>query len=62
MEDPVFATDGHTYERSAIEGWLSNHKTSPKTVTDSRHLTPFNQFQARFNPILNPIQPHLTPF
>ena len=34
MEDPVFATDGHTYERSAIEGWLLNHKTSPKTVTD----------------------------
>jgi len=31
MEDPVFATDGHTYERSAIEAWLQKHSTSPKT-------------------------------
>ncbi len=31
MQDPVFATDGHTYERSAIESWLTNNRTSPKT-------------------------------
>ena len=32
MTDPVLATDGHTYERSAIECWFATGKTSsPKT-------------------------------
>ena len=31
MQDPVIATDGYTYEREAIEQWLVNHNTSPKT-------------------------------
>jgi len=31
MADPVFATDGHTYERDAIEQWLVRKTTSPKT-------------------------------
>ena len=32
MTDPVLATDGHTYERSAIERWFAIGKTSsPKT-------------------------------
>jgi hypothetical protein len=31
MADPVVAADGFTYERSAIETWLRNHATSPKT-------------------------------
>jgi Hint-domain/U-box domain/VWA / Hh protein intein-like/von Willebrand factor type A domain len=31
MQDPVIAADGHTYEREAIEQWLVNHSTSPKT-------------------------------
>ena len=31
FEDPVFLSDGHTYERSAIEQWLKDHNTSPKT-------------------------------
>ena len=30
-EDPVMACDGHTYERAAIEAWLSASPTSPKT-------------------------------
>jgi hypothetical protein len=29
--DPVMTCDGHTYERKAIEAWLSNHDTSPVT-------------------------------
>ena len=29
MFDPVTAEDGITYERSAIEGWLETHDTSP---------------------------------
>lgn len=31
MEDPVTAADGHTYDKSAIETWLRNRQTSPKT-------------------------------
>ena len=31
MEDPVVTADGHTYERRAIEMWLENNNTSPKT-------------------------------
>ncbi|XP_073986233.1 WD repeat, SAM and U-box domain-containing protein 1-like isoform X2 [Rhodnius prolixus] len=32
MRDPVIATDGYSYERSAIEAWfLNGHSTSPMT-------------------------------
>jgi Mg-chelatase subunit ChlD len=31
MIDPVIGTDGHTYERSAIEEWLKQNQTSPIT-------------------------------
>ena len=31
MRDPVLATDGHTYERGAIENWFQRHQTSPMT-------------------------------
>lgn len=31
MLDPVFALDGHTYERAAIEEWLARRLMSPKT-------------------------------
>ena len=32
MIDPVFASDGHTYERSSIETWFDGgHTRSPKT-------------------------------
>lgn len=29
--DPVMTTDGHTYERSCIEEWLTQNNTSPNT-------------------------------
>eukprot|EP01032_Pedospumella_encystans_P031847 gene31847-35948_t len=31
MRDPVVASDGHTYEKAAIEKWLKNHKISPRS-------------------------------
>ncbi len=31
MDDPVMTLDGETYEREAIEEWLKNHDTSPRT-------------------------------
>ena len=31
MKDPCMACDGFTYERSAIESWLTKKSTSPKT-------------------------------
>lgn len=30
MRDPVVASDGHTYEKAAIEKWLKSHQTSPR--------------------------------
>ena len=31
MTDPVICSDGHTYERIAIEEWLRSSSRSPKT-------------------------------
>ncbi|CAH2305585.1 WD repeat, SAM and U-box domain-containing 1 isoform X1 [Pelobates cultripes] len=31
MKDPVIASDGYSYERSAIENWISTKRTSPMT-------------------------------
>ena len=31
MRNPVVASDGQTYERSAIEEWFGSHRTSPMT-------------------------------
>lgn len=31
MTDPVILTDGHVYEKKAIEQWLTTHDTSPIT-------------------------------
>ena len=31
MQDPVLATDGNTYEQSAITAWLEHSSTSPLT-------------------------------
>jgi len=31
MQDPVFTTDGHTYERNAITNWFRTKNTSPVT-------------------------------
>ena len=31
MRDPVTCADGHSYERTEIERWLSTHSTSPRT-------------------------------
>jgi hypothetical protein len=31
MNDPVITDDGQTYERAAIERWLREHDTSPRT-------------------------------
>eukprot|EP00003_Mantamonas_plastica_P022102 TRINITY_DN3704_c0_g1_i5.p3 TRINITY_DN3704_c0_g1~~TRINITY_DN3704_c0_g1_i5.p3 ORF type:complete len:189 (-),score=67.18 TRINITY_DN3704_c0_g1_i5:2292-2858(-) len=42
MKDPVFAMDGHTYERDAIEDWFKTHDTSPMTneSIESKTLLP----------------------
>lgn len=42
MVDPVVAQDGQTYERAAIEEWLTTHDTSPLSgaVLEHRELTP----------------------
>jgi len=45
FDDPVKANDGHTYERSAIEEWFTDHNTSPmtgKSVNDKTLIEDFN--------------------
>ena len=37
MIDPVFAADGHTYEREGIAQWLKTNDTSPKTNIRLKH-------------------------
>lgn len=39
MESPVITADGHSYERSAIESWLSTHSTSPLTNAELANKT-----------------------
>ena len=41
MLDPVIASDGHTYERDAIERWFSKKMISPKTGSDLETSTLF---------------------
>jgi hypothetical protein len=42
MCDPVFTSDGHTYERQSIKLWLKKHDTSPLTnmSLESKKLVP----------------------
>ena len=42
MKDPVICSDGHTYERSAIEKWLSTNSCSPMTrqIITNKSLIP----------------------
>ena len=42
MIDPVILSDGHTYERKAIETWFKTKNTSPTTNINitNKTLTP----------------------
>lgn len=48
FKDPVIASDGFTYERSAIEDWISRKRTSPMTNEPLIHtlLTPNLAFRS----------------
>ena len=50
MRDPVVASDGHTYERSAIENWLRTNSASPMTdqVLPSKCLFPNHELRSIF--------------
>jgi hypothetical protein len=37
MEDPVVASDGHTYDRKDIQNWFKTHDTSPHTNEPFEH-------------------------
>eukprot|EP00292_Cryptomonas_paramecium_P033581 CAMPEP_0113720130 /NCGR_PEP_ID=MMETSP0038_2-20120614/36265_1 /TAXON_ID=2898 /ORGANISM="Cryptomonas paramecium" /LENGTH=284 /DNA_ID=CAMNT_0000648711 /DNA_START=543 /DNA_END=1395 /DNA_ORIENTATION=+ /assembly_acc=CAM_ASM_000170 len=47
MEHPVFAADGYTYERDAIEAWLASSGESPvtKQPLEHRNLVPNHQLR-----------------
>ena len=54
FQDPVIAADGHSYERSAIEEWLSHHNTSPLTnlKLPHKHLVPNRAIKSAVQSIL----------
>lgn len=37
MRDPVIAADGHTYERHAMQAWLTHDTSSPVTGLQLSH-------------------------
>ena len=37
MDDPVVASDGHTYNREEIQNWFKHHETSPHTNEPFEH-------------------------
>ena len=48
MVDPVFANDGFTYEKVAIEEWLGKNSTSPMTRKEmNTTLTPNQDMKTR---------------
>ena len=51
MTDPVKTTDGHTYDRLAIETWFNGHSTSPLTglPLSSKALTPCTELKAQID-------------
>ena len=48
MTDPVLASDGYTYERASIVGWLATKSTSPATggELDKNKLVPNHQLRS----------------
>lgn len=47
MDDPVVASDGHSYQRFAIEAWLEKNDTSPKTnMAMDKRLIPNYSFRS----------------
>ena len=48
MVDPVIAADGHSYERVALEAWLTTHRTSPLTgaALEHMHVTPNHRLRS----------------
>ena len=47
MSDPVFASDGFTYERRDIEKWMKGHGTSPLTSQPLEHKMLMPNMMAR---------------
>ncbi len=54
MKDPVMCTDGHSYERKAIEEWFLRSDRSPKTneILISTQLFPNHSLRAAIQEFL----------
>jgi hypothetical protein len=49
MQQPALASDGYTYERVAIEAWVSQHQASPLTRAPITSVTPDRAVHALLN-------------
>ena len=54
MADPVIASDGHSYEREAIQRWFQTHRTSPLTgrVMPNQDLIPNHRLRTLIQDML----------
>jgi hypothetical protein len=59
MLDPVIASDGHTYERRAIDEWLRQHNSSPLTSQqlENRNLLPSHTLKRMIREFIDNNQP-----
>lgn len=61
MRDPVVASDGHTYERAAIEKWLKHHQISPRNGEPMASLTIANMNMKKLiQDIIDEVRSHQT--
>lgn len=59
MRDPVVASDGHTYEKAAIDKWLKHHQISPRTNEPMAPLTiPNYNMKKLIQDIIDEVQHH----
>lgn len=58
MIDPVIASDGHTYERTAMIQWLTEKNTSPMTGADlaNKTLTPNQAIKEQLLEVMNELE------
>ncbi|CAD7970552.1 unnamed protein product [Amoebophrya sp. A120] len=62
MDDPCLASDGHVYEKSSIERWMTQSRTSPKTREPLTAMPPVVPVRLLKNTITNWKEQHSKAF
>jgi hypothetical protein len=62
MREPVVASDGHTYEKAAIEKWLKTHQISPRNGEPIGGLPNIQPYIQPFTPSISSYAPNIHPY